>query len=259
MDTRLSSQWFDPLFRAEAMRRIFSDFGRLQGMLDFEAGLARAQARAGAIPEAAARSIPAQCHAEHFNMVALSQASAQAGNSAIPVIKELTRLVADVDPAAAQFVHWVATSQDAMDTGLVLQMRSGLDLIDADAQQLWRCPGEARLRTQANADRRPNLAAARRSDNLRAQGRRLAVRGRPAGGAPCVLRPHLLVLQLGGAVGTLAAMGEHAEKPSNTWPKNSGFLPRKCPGTRSATGWWKSPRRWGCWSARWAKSHGISG
>ena len=54
MDESLSAQWFDPLFRADAMRRVFSDRGRLQGILDFEAALARAQARAGIVPAAAA-------------------------------------------------------------------------------------------------------------------------------------------------------------------------------------------------------------
>src|SRR5262249_53585292 len=107
------------------MRRVFSDRGRLQGILDFEGALARAQARAGVVPAAAAEAIAGRCRAELFDMAALSQATAIAGNPAIPVIYELTRLVAAADPAAAGYVHWGATSQDAMDTGLVLQLREG--------------------------------------------------------------------------------------------------------------------------------------
>src|SRR5262249_20276919 len=118
------------------MRRVFSDRGRLQGILDFEAALARAQARAGLVPAAAAVAIAGQCRAELFDSAVLSQATAAAGNSAIPIINELTRLVAAADPAVANYVHWGATSQDAMDTGLVLQLRQGLDLIEADARQL---------------------------------------------------------------------------------------------------------------------------
>src|SRR5262249_20539554 len=109
------------------MRRVFSDRGRLQGILDFEAALARAQSRAGIVPAAAAEAISAHCKAELYDLNAISQASATAGNSAIPVIKELTRLVAAANAAAGQYVHWGATSQDAMDTGMVLQMRAGLD------------------------------------------------------------------------------------------------------------------------------------
>jgi 3-carboxy-cis,cis-muconate cycloisomerase len=101
VDENLSSEWFDPLFRADAMRRVFSDRGRLQGILDFESALARAQARAGLVPDAAAAAITGQCRAELFDIAALSQETAIAGNSAIPVINELTRLVAAANPAAA--------------------------------------------------------------------------------------------------------------------------------------------------------------
>jgi 3-carboxy-cis,cis-muconate cycloisomerase len=136
VDESLSAQWFDPLFRADAMRRVFSDRARLQGILDFEAALARAQARTGVVPAAAAAAIAGQCRAEFFDSAALSLATAMTGSSAIPIINELTRLVAAASPAAASYVHWGATSQDAMDTGLVLQLRPGLDLIEADAGQL---------------------------------------------------------------------------------------------------------------------------
>src|SRR5262249_49478908 len=131
VDESLSTQWFDPLFRAEAMRRVFSDDSRLQGILDSEAGLARVQARLGIIPTEAAVAITGQCRAELFDIAALAQATALAGSAAIPVVNELTRLVAGVNPAAARYVHWGATSQDAMDTGLVLQLRQGLDLIES--------------------------------------------------------------------------------------------------------------------------------
>src|SRR5262249_57821367 len=52
------------------------------------------------------------------------------------MVRELTALVAQQDPAAARFVHWGATSQDAIDTGLVLQMRAGLASIEPDLQRL---------------------------------------------------------------------------------------------------------------------------
>src|SRR5205807_2594547 len=112
-------------------------------VLDFEAALARVLARVGTVPAAAAAAIAGQCRAELFDIAALSQATALAGNSAIPIINELTRLAAGANPAAARYVHWGATSQDAMDTGLVLQLRQGLDWIETNAGQL--CADLARL------------------------------------------------------------------------------------------------------------------
>ena len=130
MNARRSQRLFDPLFTTERMREIFSDHGRLQSMLDFEAALARGQASAGVIPTAAAVAIEAQCRAELFDVDALAAAASQAGNSAIPLVKALTARVAAADAGAARHVHQGATSQDAMDTGLVLQLRSALSAID---------------------------------------------------------------------------------------------------------------------------------
>src|SRR5271169_1493614 len=118
------------------MRAIFSDHGRLQAMLDFEAALARAEARAGLLSAAAAAAIVEQCRAERFDIDALAAAAAQAGNPAIPLVQALTALVAKHDVPAARFVHWGATSQDAMDTGLVLQLRAALAAISADLARL---------------------------------------------------------------------------------------------------------------------------
>src|SRR4029079_1892714 len=67
---------------------------------------------------------------------ALARAAALAGNPAIPMVKALTQRVAGNNQQAAGFVHWGATRQDAMDTGLVLQLRSALALIDADVAPL---------------------------------------------------------------------------------------------------------------------------
>jgi 3-carboxy-cis,cis-muconate cycloisomerase len=212
MSEDLSVRWFDPLFRTEAMSRVFCDRGRLQGMLDFEASLARAQARAGLMPKAAARAIAGKCHAELFDLTALAQASALAGNSAIPVVNALTKLVAKTDADAAGQVHRGATSQDAMDTGLVLQMRAGLGLIEADARKL--CAALTRLAATHKetpiAGRTWLQHAAPTTFGLKVAGwlgalTRDLQRLRAA-------RERALVLQFGGATGTLAALGADAEK-----------------------------------------------
>src|SRR6202021_3673659 len=83
-----------PLFRSQAVEKVFSKRATLQGMLDFEAALARAEARAGFIPASAAPAIEAKCRAELYDMTVLARAAASAGNLAIPLVKQLTLLVA---------------------------------------------------------------------------------------------------------------------------------------------------------------------
>ncbi len=126
----------EPLFRWEAIEELFSDRARVQGILDFEAALARAEARKGVIPQSAAAPIVAKCRAELIDMDALAQATGLAGNPAIPLVKQLTELVAADDKEAARFVHWGATSQDAIDTGCMLQLRRALDRMETELEKL---------------------------------------------------------------------------------------------------------------------------
>jgi 3-carboxy-cis,cis-muconate cycloisomerase len=202
----------DPLFGSAAMGEVFSDAARLQRMLDFEAALAQAEARCGIIPAAAAQAIASKCKADLIDANALAAATAVSLNPAIPLVKQLTALVAKEDPEAARFVHWGATSQDANDTGLVLQIRQALDLLDADLAVL--CAGLAEL---AHKYRSTPMA-----------GRTLMQHALPttfgakvAGWLDAMNRHHqrfeeararVLVLQFGGAVGTLAALGEKGLK-----------------------------------------------
>ena len=127
---------FDPLFSTPAADAALSDLARLQGMLDFEAALARAEAAVGMIPATAPAAIVAACDAGLYDLAAQAAAIANTGNPAIPMVKHLTARVAKADAEAARFVHWGATSQDAMDTGLVLQLRAALAGIEADLDRL---------------------------------------------------------------------------------------------------------------------------
>src|SRR6266536_1870760 len=139
----------DPLFGSAAMVEVFSDAARLQHMLDFEAALARAEARCGIIPATAARAIASKCKADLIDTNALATATALSVNPAIPLVKQVTALVARDDPQAARFVHWGATSQDAIDTGLVLQMRAALAAIETDYALLSQALAEL-ARREAN-------------------------------------------------------------------------------------------------------------
>lgn len=197
----------DGLFSTEAQGAVFCDGARVQAMLDFEAALARGEARCGVIPEAAAQAIVACCRAELFDLRALGRATALAGNPAIALVEALGARVAQADAQAAGYVHWGATSQDAMDSGLVLQLRAALAAIDADLDAL-----AASLATLAATHRRTPMAGR----TLLQQAAPLSFGLKLAGWLGALdrhrqrlaeLRPRLLVLQFGGAVGTLAALG----------------------------------------------------
>lgn len=197
---------FDGLFRYDAMERVFSDAERVQSMLDFEAALARAEVRAGLIPEVTARAIAGKCRAEFFDLEELARAAAHSGNVAIPLMKALTEAVAKDDKDAARFVHWGATSQDAIDTGTVLQLRRALQLYEQDLSSLTatlaslagrHCgtPTVARTWMQQALPTTFGFIVAGWLDAILRHGKRLAE-----------LRPRVLMLQFGGAVGTLAAL-----------------------------------------------------
>ncbi len=110
--------------------RIWSPAATLQRMLDVEAALTRALAAHGVIPAAAVAPIVAACRAERLDAEALARDAALGGNLAIPLVKQLTARVKDDDAEAAKFVHWGATSQDIIDSGLVLQLRDSFDAIE---------------------------------------------------------------------------------------------------------------------------------
>ena len=126
----------DPLFRWDALEELFTDRARVQRMLDFEAALARTESRLRVIPKSAAAPIASKCRAGLFDMPSLASAAARAGNLAIPLVKQLTELVAMDDADAARYVHWGSTSQDAIDTGFVMQLRPALEKIEAELDRL---------------------------------------------------------------------------------------------------------------------------
>src|SRR5271165_5282748 len=116
----------DGLFAISTMFALFLPEAHVRQMLNFEAALARAEARAGIIPHEAAQMIGACCKIELFDLPTLYRESIAAGTPAIPLVCQLT---ACVEGEACKYVHWGATSQDAIDTALMLQMRDGLDLL----------------------------------------------------------------------------------------------------------------------------------
>src|SRR6266851_2065074 len=122
----------DGFFRSPSVEPLFSDAAAVQAILDFEAALARAQARGGLISGSAAAAITSSCRADLFDLPSLAQAMPAAGNLAIPLLKQLNAIVGRNSPEALRYVHFGATSQDALDTGLVLQLRNAIRAIEND-------------------------------------------------------------------------------------------------------------------------------
>jgi 3-carboxy-cis,cis-muconate cycloisomerase len=195
----------DQRYTTPAMAALFSAEAHVRQLLAFEAALARAEASAGIIPQAAAEAIAASCHVEQFDIAALYGEAAVAGTLAIPLVRALTERVAG---DAAGFVHWGATSQDAIDSAMMLQMRAGLDLLENGLLDL--CAGCASLAHQ----HRRSLMAGRTllqhalpiTFGLKAA-RWLALATRQVR-ALRQCRDRSLALQFGGAAGTLAALGD---------------------------------------------------
>ncbi|MBL8568560.1 MAG: 3-carboxy-cis,cis-muconate cycloisomerase [Phreatobacter sp.] len=200
-------QLLSPLFGSPAMDAVWSADATIGAMLAFEAALAAAEADAGVIPPAAAAPIAAACDARLLDGVVLADAAGVAGNTAIPLVKMLTALVAKSDAEAAKWVHYGATSQDAMDTGLVLQLRDAFDLIEADlaramaaaaklAKAHRETPMAGRTWLQQALPITFGLKVAGTLDALMRHAERIGE-----------ARPRVLALQFGGAAGTLASLG----------------------------------------------------
>jgi 3-carboxy-cis,cis-muconate cycloisomerase len=184
----------------------FSDAALLSAMLRFEVALARAEARAGVIPESAAAAI-ASVSVERFDARAIALAARSSATPAIPFVETLTAAVAAVDPSAANVVHRGATSQDVTDTALVLCLRAARTPIDAAHARI-----ESALRRLSN-DHASTVMLAR---TLLQPATPTTFGLKAAGWLGSLRRSHgelagafdrACVLQFGGAAGTLAALG----------------------------------------------------
>lgn len=198
----------ESLAATEALSRIFSDLSVLQTMLDFEAALARAEARCGVIGMTAAAKIGEAARAEAFDVAELTRLSLRAGTPAIPLVQMLTARVRAVDPSAADFVHWGATSQDVVDTALAMLLRQCREILQCDHGRLV-----AALRRLSEEyagtvmlGRTLLQPAPPITFGLKAAGWLAAVR---RGWERVASRfDEALCLQFGGASGTLAALGD---------------------------------------------------
>jgi 3-carboxy-cis,cis-muconate cycloisomerase len=192
------------LFGSDEMRAIFDERGFVQKMLDVEAALARVEARLGIIPESAAQAITAAAQVDRLSLAEIGESTRTVGAPVVGLVKALGRAAGgDAD----RYVHWGATTQDIMDTALVLQMREGLVLVERRLRALV-----VALADHARQHRATVMAG--RSFLQHALpitfGYKCAVWLAPFldhGQRLEELRARVLVVQFAGAVGTLASLG----------------------------------------------------
>ena len=203
------SELSDALVSSPGMEEAFSDSALLGAMLRFEAGLARALARAGVIPETAARAI-ASIEPQAFDVRAIADQARRSATAAIPFVEMLVRAVGERDPNAAGFVHRGATSQDVTDTALVLCLGRARASLEASHARI-----DAALR-RLSSDHAGTVMLAR---TLLQPAPPTTFGLKAAGWLGSMARAHAesmdafdraCVLQFGGASGTLAALGRDA-------------------------------------------------
>lgn len=197
------SRLLDGLLSDAETSALFTDRAALEAMLQFEAALARAEERCGVIPPGCAEAAVAAARALEPDLDALAAAVRRDGHPVTALVRQLRAAAGPL----GQYVHWGATSQDAVDSALVIRLREALAGLDARLEKTI-----ALLSQHAEAHRATVMAGRTRwrqavpiSFGLKAAGwaaplkrhrRRLAE-----------LRPRLLVVQFGGAAGALAALG----------------------------------------------------
>ncbi|MGH7934819.1 MAG: 3-carboxy-cis,cis-muconate cycloisomerase [Candidatus Binataceae bacterium] len=203
--TAIDSGVLANFFGTEAMRRVFSDQARVQRYLDIEAAIARAQARLGIIPPEAAAEITKQARVENIDFAALRERTEQIGSTVMPVVGQLAARCAG---NYGSYCHWGATTQDIVDTATVLQIRTALELIDDDLRAISEALAALarRYRDTPMAGRSKLQQAVPITFGFKAAATLAAVERHRTRLAQ--LRPRVLVGEFGGAVGTLAALGE---------------------------------------------------
>ena len=173
-------------------------------------------------------------------------------------MRQLTRLVAERDREAAGYVHWGATSQDAIDTGVVLEMRSALAAMEAGLRRLTSVLADltGRYRTSTMPGRTWLQHAVPITFGLKTAGwldACLRHRERLPG-----LRERVLTLQFGGAAGTLASLGDQGDAVAAALAEELQLGLPLMPCTRTATASRRRARGAALWLARSAKSRATS-
>jgi len=203
--TMIDSALFGHMFGTDEMRRVFSDETKVQRWMHVEAALARAEARLGIVPDAHAAEITRRCDVRLIDLGALRLEFVRTKHELMALIHCYGAIC---EPPAGEYLHWGATTQDILDTGAVLQLKDAHAIVVRDARETQRLLCELALqhkhtlqvgRTQGQhaAPLTFGFKVAVWVDEVERHLLRLGE-----------LSTRLFCGQLGGAVGTLASLGE---------------------------------------------------
>src|SRR4030081_3567679 len=128
----LDSILFRDAFGTPAMREVFSDFALVSRYVAVEVALAKAEARCGVIPAEAAVEIAKRADVFALDFDMLRQETDVVGYPILPLVHQMTKQCGE----AGRYVHWGATTQDIMDTAVVLQLRAALEIVERDIADL---------------------------------------------------------------------------------------------------------------------------
>lgn len=204
----IDSLLFKNLFGTERIRAAFDDKAYIRRCVDVEAALALAQSYVGVIPEDVGKQIASACRSVDLDYDRLSNETEIVGYPILPLVRQLSAACGE---EAGKYVHWGATTQDIQDTAAVLQMASGLKTVEEQLQTLI-----STLSSLASKYRDTPMA-----------GRTHLQHALPVTfGYKCAvylssfqrhlerleqLRPRCLLVQFGGAAGTLASLGSDTD------------------------------------------------
>ena len=203
--TAHESIMFKDLLGSDEMRNIFSDGTTIEAYLEVERALAKVQAYLGLIPKAAAEAIVKHAQLENINLARYEQRTQVVGAPILPVVEEI---VAAVPDGLGEWAHYGTTTQDIMDTALILQVRDAFDAIERDlafisraladlAQRYRDTPVAGRSHRQHALPVTFGFKVSIWLSGIERHRKRLAE-----------IRPRVLVGQFGGAAGTLASLTE---------------------------------------------------
>jgi len=197
---------YEAIFYSKKVNQLFTNEAIVGAMLRFESALADAQGQLDIIPKSAANIISKNCAVDQIDIDKLIEDAAAGGNINIPLIKQLTALVRNENESASKFVHFGATSQDVIDTAMMLQAKEAVAIITSDLNKL------IEKLVALTREHRETMMVGR---SFMQHARPINFSYKTAGwlntlinskDAIDVLSQHGFLLQLGGAVGTLSAM-----------------------------------------------------
>ncbi|MEA5671495.1 adenylosuccinate lyase family protein [Pseudomonas sp. MH2] len=126
--TVFDSSLFRDMFGTAEMRGVFSDQALIERYIEVEVALARAEARCGVIPAAAAEQIAAKATYASLDLALMQHETEIVGYPILPLVEQLSKTCGE----AGRYLHWGATTQDIMDTAVVLQVRAALAIVERD-------------------------------------------------------------------------------------------------------------------------------